>query len=172
VILLAGEMEFDQPFLGALSGALQHGSRVLMSSRQRQALGIAFEGLRKQGSIGVLEQWTNSVTGRSSAISDASLRRIVGELQPIAVTGDKVQYQINRTETGWVVELINNDGVIKTPDQPAKVDSKAVARVRLKPVSRCSSSVEWRSGRTSQTPDQIEVTVGPGSSEFIEFRER
>jgi hypothetical protein len=47
-----------------------------------------------------------------------------------------------------------------------------VGRVRLKPANRCSSAVEWHSRRTHEKPKQIEVTLEPGSTEFVEFIDR
>ena len=85
------------------------------------------------------------------------------------MTGDPVQYQINRIERGWVVELVNNLGIIKKPDQLAVTDMQAVARVQLKPVNRCRSAVEWHSGLTHERPTQLEITLEPGTTEFVEF---
>jgi hypothetical protein len=172
VILLAGDIEFDSGFIDALGQALQHGSLVLISVRHRTALGADYEAMERKGTIKVLEQWTNPKTGRSTAISDKELNRITRKFQPIDVTGDAVQYQINRTESGWVVELVNNSGVIKKPDQPAVIDPHVVSHVRLKCLVKCISAAKWRSKRTIENPKEIEVTLGPGSSEFVEFIER
>lgn len=172
VILLAGDIEFDRGFLDALTRALRRGSRVLMSARHQKTLGTEFEILNRQGTIEVLEPWINPKTGRSTAISDRVLKRTARMFQPIDIIGDPVQYQINRTESGWAVELVNNRGVIKKPAQPAVIDSPAVAHVLLKPARRCLSAVEWHSRRTYERPTQIEVTLGPGSSEFVEFINR
>jgi hypothetical protein len=169
VILLAGDMDFDQAFLDALGRALQSGSRLLISTRQQMAMASRFESLKWKGALEVLEPWTNPTTGRPSAISNPALGRIIREFQPIEIGGDPVQYEANRTERGWVVELVNNNGVSKRPDQPARIDERALAKVRLKPRNRCASAVEWRSGRMFESPKQIEVTLGPGSSEFVEF---
>jgi hypothetical protein len=172
VILLAGDINFDPPFLDSLTQALRRGSRLLMSVRHQKTLGTEFEVLERQGTIEVLAPWINPETGRGTAVSDQVLRRITQEFQPIAITGDPIQYQLNRTQRGWVVELVNNRGVIKTPNLPAVIDPKAVARVRLKPQTPCRSAVEWRSQRTHERPMSIEVTLAPGRSEFVEFIER
>jgi hypothetical protein len=172
VILLAGDIEFDPAFLDALTQALRHGSRVLVGVRHQKTLGTEFEFLKRQGTIEVLRPWMNPETGRSTTISDQALQRMTREFLPIEVTGDPIQYQINRTTRGWVVELVNNLGIIKNPDQPAVTDSEAVARVRLKSANRCLSAVEWRSGQTHERPKQLEVTLGPGSTEFLEFIDR
>ncbi|HEV2210234.1 MAG TPA: hypothetical protein VG167_15760 [Verrucomicrobiae bacterium] len=171
VILLAGDIDFDRPFLDSLTQALRRGSRLLMSVRHQKTLGTEFEVLKRQGTIEVLAPWINPQTGRASAISDQVLRRITQEFQPLRITGDPIQYQLNRTERGWVVELVNNMGVIKTPNLPAVIDPKAVAHVRLRPQTPCLSAVEWHSRRTYEKPTSIEVTLGPGSSEFVEFIE-
>jgi hypothetical protein len=171
VILLAGDIEFDRGFVDALGQALQHGSRLLINSRQRAALQAEFEALKRKGKVEVLEAWTNPKTGRSTAISNSELKRITRGFQPIEITGDAVQYQINRTESGWVVELVNNNGVIKKPDQAAVVEPDKVAHVRLKPLVKCVSAAKWRSRGTFENPKEIEVTLGAGSNEFVEFVE-
>jgi hypothetical protein len=168
-ILLAGDIEFDQGFMDALGQALEHGSLVFVSGRQRSALGSRWEVLKRKGTIEVFKPWTNPKTGRSTAISDQELKRITLKFQPIDISGDPVQYQLNRTESGWVVELVNNNGVIKKPNQPAIIDSRIVAHVRLKPLVECVSATNWRSHRTFENPKDIEVTLGPGTSEFVEF---
>ena len=171
VILLAGDIEFDRALLDALSQALQHGSRLLMSVRHQKMLGAEFEALSRQGKIEVLEPWINPETGRGTAISDQALKRITKHFLPIEISGDPIQYQINRTASGWVVELVNNNGIIKKPDRPAVIDSQAVAHVSLKTVTPCASAVEWRSRRKHERPRQIELTLEPGASEFVEFIE-
>lgn len=171
VILLAGDIDFDRPFLDSLTQALRRGSRLLMSVRHQKTLGTEFEVLKRQGTIEVLAPWINPQTGRGTAVSDQVLRSITQEFQPIEITGDPIQYQLNRTERGWVVELVNNMGVLKTPNLPAVIDPQAVAHVRLKPQTPCLSAVEWHSRRTYEKPTSIEVTLGPGSSEFVEFIE-
>lgn len=170
-ILLAGDIEFDPGFLGELEKALRRGSRVLMSARHRTALGAEFERVARQGEVEVLESWTHNVTSRPAAISNSRLAQLARECLPIEVSGDPIQYQINRTARGWVVELINNDGVIKKKDQPAVVDPAAIARVRLKPRFSCSRVVELRANRVRENPAAFEVQIGPGAVEFVQFQE-
>ena len=120
----------------------------------------------------MLEPWVNPSTGRSTCISNRRLKEVVQASSPIALSGDPIQYQINRTSKGWVVELVNNLGVVKKPDRPAVRDSQAVAHVQLKPAIKWSSAVEWKSRRILQKPTSIELAIGPGNSEFIEFIEK
>jgi hypothetical protein len=169
VILLAGDIEFDPAFLGELEKSLRRGSRVLMSARHREALGVEFERIARQGQIEVLEAWTNQLTGRPTAISNARLAQLAEESLPIAISGDPIQYQINRTTKGWVVELINNAGVIKKPAEPAITDPHAIARVTLHPKIKCAAAREWRSNHAYPKPEEIRVEVGAGQSAFVEF---
>jgi hypothetical protein len=171
VILLAGDIEFDQSFLAELEKSLRQGSRVLMSPRHREVLGAEFGRLARHGVVEVLQSWTNSATGRSAAISNARLERLAGEYLPIAITGDPIQYGINRTAKGWLVELINNQGVIKRRDQPTVVDPAAVARVKLRSKAASKIATELRANRLHENPGELLLEVGPGAVEFVEFQQ-
>ena len=169
VILLAGDFEFDDDLVAKLEQVLKRGSTLLLSQAHQAALGSRFGRLAKHPRVEVLEPWTNPQTGRTTAISDARLKRLALELLPIEVSGDPVQYEINRTAKGWVIELVNNAGVAKKPDQPAVTDPTAIARVLLRPKIRCALAREWRSNRTYLKPDRLQLEVGPGQSAFVEF---
>ena len=169
VILLAGDIVFDDELIAKLERALKHGGKVLLSPAHQAALGPRFDRLAKYSSVEVLTPWPNPATGRATAISDARLQQLVRETLPVEVSGDAIEYQINRTTKGWVVELINNNGVIKQRDQPAIIDPNAIARVVLRPKFRCASASEWRSNHAYPKPDEIRVEVGPGQSAFVEM---
>jgi hypothetical protein len=169
VLLLAGDIEFDDELMRKLEFALKRGSTLLLAPAHQQALGSRFALLAKQPSVEVLQPWTNPATGRSAAISDSRLQRLVREALPLSVSGDPVQYEVNRTTRGWVIELINNAGVVKKPDQPATTDPTAIARVVLDSKIPCASAQEWRSNRSYPKPNRLEMEVGPGQSVFVEF---
>jgi len=168
VILLAGDIEFDDELIGKLESALKQGSALLLTPAHQQALGTTFARLAKHRRTEVLEPWSNPATGRAAAISDLRLQRLGRETLPVEVAGDPIQYEVNRTADGWVIELINNTGVAKKPDQPAKTDPSAIARVVLQPRVRSASAREWRSNRPYPRPDEIRLEVGPGQSAFVE----
>jgi len=170
VILLAGDIEFDQSFLGELEKSLRRGSRVLMSAKHRKALGSDFERLARHGEVEVLEAWTNPVTSRTTAISNARLAQLARECLPLEISGDPIQYQIARTSRGWMVELINNSGVTKQKDQPAIVDAHAVARVTLKTSFPWKTAAELRSDRSHVNSGALKLEIGPGSVEYVEFQ--
>jgi hypothetical protein len=169
VLLLAGDIEFDNELITKLEQALKKGSRVLMTPAHQSALGPRFARLKKYSGIEVLQPWTNPATGRTTAIPNGRLSLLVNEILPFEIAGDPVQYQINRTAKGWVIELVNNTGVVKKPDQPAITDLSAVARVFLRPRVHCVSALEWRSNDVYQQPGEIRLEVGPGRSAFVEF---
>ena len=117
----------------------------------------------------VLPPWTNPQTSRPAAISPSRLQRLAREALPVAISGDPIQYQVNRTTQGWVIELINNAGVAKKPDQPATTDPSAIARVVIHPRIRWVSAREWQSNRAYAKPDDLRLDLGAGQSVFIEL---
>jgi hypothetical protein len=169
VLLLVGDIEFEPSFVEALKRSLRRGNRVLMSQRHRGALGARFSGLSRQGKVEVLESWTNPETGRPTAISNEKLLEITKSLLPIRVEGAPVQFAINRTPHGWVLELINNRGVSKRGDQPAVVDPQGSIQLTLTPRQRFRQARTWRSGQVTQRPTRLNLELGPGAVEFVEF---
>jgi lysophospholipase L1-like esterase len=173
VLLLAGDIEFDDATVAKLRHALQQGSTLLLSQAHREALGANFKTLAAkpgEGRLEVLEPWTNPATGRAAAISADRLEQLTRDLLPVEITGGAIQYQINRTALGWVIELVNNAGVAKKPNQPATVDPAAVARVVLRPRGGWREARQWRTDRTFPPGDAMVVDVGPGSTAFVEWR--
>jgi len=63
--------------------------------------------------------WTRSRRRPSDSTNVSSSLSALAARVVLEFTGDALQYQISRTESGWVVELVNNSGVIKRPDHPA-----------------------------------------------------
>jgi len=169
VILLAGDFEFDDELVAKLERALQQGSTLLVSAAHKEALGARFGRLGRHPGTEVLPPWTNPQTGRPAAISASRLQRLARTALPVAVSGDPIQYQVNRTTHGWVIELVNNAGVAKKPDQPATTDACAIARVVLHPRIRWAAAREWRSNRAYAKPNDLRLDVGPGQSVFVEL---
>ncbi|MFM7804779.1 MAG: hypothetical protein ACKPGK_09835, partial [Verrucomicrobiota bacterium] len=170
VILLAGELEFDPGFVRELETALTAGSRLLLRDRHVKALAPdAWVRLQKAGATEVLAESLDPVTGRPGAIPEARLRRVAEETLPVAVEGDPIQYQINRNGRGWVVELVQNDGVAKTGRTPAQVFPERVAKVRLVPRFGTAAAREWMTGRSWERSGRIELEVPPGETRFVEF---
>ena len=171
VILLAGEVEFSKFFVHELATAAEGGSRILLHPRHVEAMGPEFLAkLKKAGAVEVLETWENPETKKSAAISQERLRQIENDTMPIGVSGDVVQYQINRNKTGWVIELINNDGVVKTGRTAAVVYPQVIARVKLTPRFDWKEATEWETGNQLPKAEVMELEIPPGESRFVEFK--
>ena len=170
VIVLAGEVEFPRRFLQELITALERGSRLLLHPRHVKALPDEdWQRLQRAGAVEVVDSWVNPETQRSAAISDVRLQQLAAEWLPIEVSGDPIQYQINRNRFGWVIELVNNDGVVKTGRTPARVFPEVVARVRLKPRVEVGGATEWITGRTFSKSDSVSLEIPPGETRFVQF---
>lgn len=170
VILLAGEIEFSKFWVHELVTAAAGGSRILLHPRHVAALGPErLAQLQRAGAVEALEPWTNPDTQRPAAISRDRLEQLARDMLPIDVTGDPVQYQINRNRAGWVVEVINNDGVVKEGRKPAVVHPQVIARVRLTPRFAWTEAREWETGRPLPKGETVELAIPPGESRFVEF---
>ena len=100
------------------------------------------------------------------------LKIIAAKHFPILIEDDPVISQINRKKSGWVLEIINNDGVTKFPTKPVAIDHSAVALVTLKASLPFYKIVKWRSVRLLALVDQaISLKIGPGKTVFVELTE-
>jgi hypothetical protein len=170
VILLSGDMEFRPAFVAELRTALESGSRLLVHPRHVEALGAAaWEKLRSAGSADVVPSTTNPRTGRPAAVSDGRLAEVAATLLPISVQGDPVQFAINRNASGWVVELVNNDGVVKSGRTPARVFPEVVAKVALSARVPWREAREWLTAQSWTNGAPVVLDIPPGESRFVEF---
>ena len=169
VLLLAGDIDFDAALIDKMEKLLKKGTRILLSENHKMGLGTHFSPFEKYRGLEILKPWINPMTNRPAAISATRLKQLADEILPVEISGDPVQSQVNRTATGWVIELVNNQGVIKKPDQPAQVNPAAVAKTVLRPKIKCLSAKEWRSGKEFKIPGEILIEVGPGQTAFVEI---
>jgi hypothetical protein len=97
------------------------------------------------------------------------LAHVFADAVPVKVTGD-VEYLINRIANGWIVTLLNNNGVFKTQQGMATVDRSAYVTATIT-LPGMKSATEW----TSDTPVRIDngslsVRIAPGSLAIVELR--
>src|SRR6185295_15535914 len=69
------------------------------------------------------------------------LAHVFADAAPVKVVGD-VEYLINRTANGWLVTLLNNNGVFKTQQGMAQVDRSAYATATIS-LAQMKSASEW-----------------------------
>jgi hypothetical protein len=100
------------------------------------------------------------------------LAHVFSEATPIKVSGD-VEYLLNKTDTGWLVTLFNNNGVLKPQQGLAQVDRNAVvtATVSLSGAG-IQSAREWISEQSLRVENrnQVKVTIAPGAVAIIEVK--
>jgi hypothetical protein len=101
------------------------------------------------------------------------LAHVFADATPVKVTGD-VEHLINRTDKGWIVTLLNNNGVFKPQQGLAQVDRNAyvTASVSLNGQS-IASAVNWITDKPidrQAASNSINVTLAPGGLAVIELR--
>lgn len=97
------------------------------------------------------------------------MRQIADECLPIGVSGDPVEYQINRNTAGWVIELINNDGVVKEGRKPAVIYPSVIAHVELSPRFDFKTAREWLTQTEIKPDKEIKFEIPPGETRFVQF---
>jgi hypothetical protein len=99
------------------------------------------------------------------------LAHVFAEATPVKVTGD-VEYLINRTKSGWVVTLINNNGVFKPPQGMAQVDrnGKVTARLTVSGLN-IQSAVDWVTDKTlAVSGSAVTIELAPGGVAIVEVK--
>ncbi|MDD5482535.1 MAG: hypothetical protein PHP98_02615 [Kiritimatiellae bacterium] len=101
------------------------------------------------------------------------------ELLPVRWEGN-VEVLVNRNSRGWVVTLINNEGVTKKGGQKEEIDDtkKADVRVTLNKAAggpEVKEIAEWVKGekpemRKTDDGAEVKITVPPGDIRILEFR--
>jgi hypothetical protein len=103
------------------------------------------------------------------------LTHLFTEAAPVEVRGD-IEYLLNRTERGWVVTLINNQGVYKPQQGLAQVDRKATVNVEisLRQARTLLSAEEWTEDKklaiTGESGKRsVRVSLAPGGVQIVEL---
>jgi hypothetical protein len=97
------------------------------------------------------------------------LAHVFSDATPVKVEGD-VEYLVNRTANGWVVTLINNNGVFKPQQGLAQVDRTAHETVKIGLRSgQIQSVTDWITDH-ALPPANLTVSVAPGAIAVIELR--
>ncbi len=99
------------------------------------------------------------------------LAHVFVDAVPVKVTGD-VEYLINRTNSGWVVTLLNNNGVFKTQQGMAQVDRGAYVSVNIELRNQqIQSASDWITDKSIEFKDsRLKVQLAPGGVAVVEIR--
>jgi hypothetical protein len=81
-----------------------------------------------------------------------------------------VQYQINRNNQGWVIELINDRGVTKKGDAPVVIDTSVATNISLTSRVDVLYAYNWKTGAVMfPTGSSWGLTLGPGDIQYVQF---
>jgi hypothetical protein len=96
------------------------------------------------------------------------LAHVFADATPVKVVGD-VEYLINRTANGWVVTLLNNNGVYKPQQGMAQVDRSAYVTATIS--GQIQSATEWISGAPLKPSSGIvSIQIPPGGIAIVELK--
>lgn len=166
VVIVLGEHEFLPETTSALQSYVKHGGELFLTQTQADQIGAAMAEGKAAGRVHVYDSDT-----RESR--EALLRRLQEKYVPVAV-GGKIEYLVNRTPTGWVVGLVNNEGVTKDNLTATKVDRSKdqTVAVRLK-AGTAKAAKEWCNDQIlDMRNNTVSVGVPAGEVRIVEFIER
>ncbi|MGI8837714.1 MAG: hypothetical protein ACR2H4_13910 [Pyrinomonadaceae bacterium] len=112
---------------------------------------------------------------RITSFAAHMLAHIFADATPITVNGD-VEYLINRNADGWLVTVINNNGVYKPQQGMAQVDRSAIVTATISLRSQeIKTAVDWITEKTIDLKSEngrsvATVSIPPGGISIVEFR--
>ena len=89
---------------------------------------------------------------------------------PVEVKGD-IEYTMNRTPTGWIVGLLDNNGAWKEPTGPVVFKAAGpTINIRLRH-GQLAAAKEWVTENDATVRDNtVEVQVPPGGVRILELK--
>ena len=109
--------------------------------------------------------------GRMHSLFSEVMTMIADELAPVKVQGGEVKVMYNRSRAGWVVTLMNNEGITSAePGYRPAVRERSAAGVILRPRFEYSRATEWMTGERLAGKTDVALVVPPGEIRIVEFR--
>ncbi len=162
-LIVLGDHEFLPKTVDTLKSYVADGGELCLTQFHADQLGATFTELQRVGTVQLFDNTSNA--GRLRL-----LKHLRDTYVPVDVSG-RMEYLINRTPRGWVVGLVNNEGVTKGNLTATKVDhSKAqTVTVRLR-VGTVKSAEEWYTEMPLKVADNaVKVFVPAGEVRIVEF---
>ena len=184
VLLVAGELTDDVAVGKRLAKYTREGGVVLLCEEDarrpamREALSLEAKSLSNDRS-GYVRQplgrgWVIIYSERGKGANRPLvnvLKQLHDEWVPVRVLG-KVETLVNRTPKGWVVTLVNNEGITKSFRSPPEIDASLTQKATLQFVGKgeIESALLW--GEESDQPldgNDVNVEIPPGEVRVIEL---
>ena len=108
---------------------------------------------------------------RMSPFAAHTLSHVFANATPVKVSGD-VEYLVNRNNAGWVITMLNNNGVAKTQQGMAQVDRSAYVNVTISVAGQqILNASEWTNNETiNPTGNQVTLRIAPGGVAVVELK--
>jgi hypothetical protein len=113
----------------------------------------------------------NGDPSRTNGLFAEIIGMIADELVPVQVRGAQVKVMYNRNATGWVVTLMNNQGITGADPgyRPARRELSA-AGVVLQPRFAYVAATEWMTNKPLTPAAELPLVIPPGDIRIVEFR--
>lgn len=186
VIFCVGDFEQDAGFAARLREAARRGSTVVIHRQHARgplAGVLKAEGARRMEGLSAVKVGKGLVLviEREPLRAPRSLTKALARaVLPFEIRG-RAQCTLARTQTGWMIGLINNDGVYKpSPTSAAVVDPTAATKATLVfPTGWSGQIADLTRGarlslltpRSSPGRRSVEVTLGPGEVRVLRVTE-
>jgi hypothetical protein len=149
------------------------GAAALISSATRDPLVT----VNKVGKGSVIFSAVPDLLGvdeRMTPVAAHMLAHVFASATPVKVRGD-VEYLLNRTTTGWVVTMLNNNGVNKPQQGMATVDRNAYVDATITLTDQVQSATEWTTDKpvevkTQNSQSTLTVRIAPGGVAVVELK--
>lgn len=114
------------------------------------------------------------VDERMTPVAAHLLTHVFTSATPVRVSGD-VEYLVNQTASGWVVTMLNNNGVSKPQQGMATVDRNAYVNVTITTSEKVQSASEWivdkvLEVKTLNGQTTVTLQIAPGGIAVVELK--
>lgn len=166
VIILAGDVDLTPAMRLKYTNYVQNGGTLLLNSAYTKDFPSNF---RKTGNVG---KGKVIVYGDAYKVNglDGILKDLLKEQIPFTID-ETVQYIVNVKDNGFVLTLINNEGVFKAYDSAETVDNSRTKYVNVTYTGKgkVTAVKDWISGKKLTASKEQSVTLAPGEIAVIEF---
>ncbi|MBQ9859196.1 MAG: hypothetical protein IJO76_00770 [Clostridia bacterium] len=166
VIILAGDVDLTPTMRLKYTNYVQNGGTLVLNSAYTKDFPATY---RNTGSIGkgkvIVYGDAYKVDGLGAIMDD-----LLKEQIPFSID-ERVQYIVNVNDKGFVLTLINNDGVFKAYDSAETVDKSHTKYVNVTYTGKgtVKAAKDWISGNQLSASKEQTVTLAPGGIAVIEF---